>query len=126
MTRWNLAIPSFFLMSSLHSPLHQTLTEVTARSELLGKIWKFQDASKVSDGCFDPFFKYYTQQCRLALHDFGNHTTVRQHDDLTEIAKDIELKHSRETLVATLRDRIPGPKPANEIERVNTSINLTA
>jgi hypothetical protein len=63
-------------MSSLKLPLHRTLTEITTRNELLGKIWKLENPSNVSDETFEPFFRYYKQQCRLALHDFGNHTTV--------------------------------------------------
>jgi hypothetical protein len=112
--------------SPLQQPLHQPLGDIASRHELLGWIWKLKDVSTVSDESFDPFFKYYTQECRFALHDYGNHTTVRQHDDLTGIADSIGLGDSREALVTTLKDQIPPPKPANDTDRVNTSIDLTA
>jgi hypothetical protein len=49
-----------------------------------------------------------------------------QHDDLIGIANNIELGHSRATLVTGLINSIPAPNPPNETERVNTSLNLTA
>ena len=98
------------------------------RRELLAKLWTIQGSLKLStdNSEFEPFFKYYTKQCRHALHDGARHTFVRNHEDVVEIAEDIKMGHSREELISKLSAQLKEPKLAKEPEMLNSSVDLAA
>jgi hypothetical protein len=75
---------------------------------------------------YDAYFAYYTEQCNLALHDGGRHTLVRTHRDIILIAQQLNADTSREKIKGVLGSRLPFPRPKNEDELLDSSIDLSA
>ena len=99
------------------------------KSEILRRLLDFDmHPSNFCDNFldFNSYFSHYTVQCRDALHDGGRHVSVRTHRDIIEIAQHLKNSTTRDSVKEMLRSKIPHPKPANENELLDGSINLVA
>jgi hypothetical protein len=82
------------------------------------------DISCGKRGDYNPYFAYYTEQSNTAFHDNGRHLSVKTHEDIIEIAREINSGSRREDIRLWLSSKIPEPKPNNEAELIDTSIDL--
>ncbi|KAI9772501.1 MAG: hypothetical protein M1840_000706 [Geoglossum simile] len=115
-------------MASLDDLMHRTPTSSTTTLELLTQLWSCDVPSKLNNQELDPeaYFAYHRKQCSHALHDGGRHIYTRTHRDILEIAEDLEGGLSRETIRERLSLKLADPKPANENELLDSSVDLTA
>lgn len=94
------------------------------RHEIVDNLW---DLSPGPHGrnC-NAYFKYYGEQCRLALHNGGQYVFVRTHRDVIDVVQLLKQRPalSRETIIDRLRPRLPEGKLENEEEIVCNSIDL--
>ncbi|RDL35111.1 Uncharacterized protein BP5553_07042 [Venustampulla echinocandica] len=114
---------------SLDSSIHLPVTSVETKHEILRHLWDF-------DVCpshfydiyhdYDAYFSYYTEQCSDALHDGGRHVSVRTHNDIVQIAQHLKNSVNRNSVRQILGYELPLPKPANEDELLDGSIDLVA
>jgi hypothetical protein len=120
-------------MASLDSAL-QSYLEYDTKSAVIEQLWGPKPLpQQLNNGEVnfhlnaEVYFKYYTEQCGLALHDGGRHTSARTHRDTLEIVKHLrDSSQSRDSIVQLLNPKLLNPKPANEIEMLNGSIDLAA
>lgn len=113
-------------MASLDDPISRTPASSTP--ELLMHLWSRDASSKSTKQEFDlePYLVYHKKQCSLALHDGGRHISARTHRDILEIAEDLKDGLPKETIRERLSSKLADPKPANENELLDSSIDLTA
>ncbi|KAG4431413.1 hypothetical protein IFR05_013105 [Cadophora sp. M221] len=79
-----------------------------------------------SDLDFDTYFRHYSEQCSDALYDGGRHVSIRTHRDIIEIAQNIKAGQERSAIKNCLSPKLSQPKPTNEEEVLNGSIDLVA
>lgn len=115
-------------MASLDDLMHRTLTSSTTALELLAQLWRHDASSKLDSQELDieAYFAYHKKQCSHALHDGGRHISVRTHRNILEIAENLEQGLSRETIKRRLSPKLADPKPANENELLDSSVDLAA
>lgn len=120
-------IPTKF-MASLDDPISRTPTSSTTTPENLMYLWSRNASSKLNQQEFDPeaYLAYHQKQCSHALHDGGRHISARTHRDILEIAEDLKDGLPKETIRGRLSSKLADPKPANENEILDSSIDLTA
>lgn len=106
-------------------PLHIPITSVSKRRQVVENLWPgYRHASTANESDLVPFFKYYTSECRFALHDDARHISVRTNEDIIGLAKCIVNGKSRQELFTALQIADNGQE--NQAERLNSSTNLTA
>ena len=113
------------VMTSLDDLIQRTPNSPTTT---LMQLWN-GDASLKSDSQeldLEAYRAYHKKQCGHALHDGGRHISARTHRDILEIAKDLEEGLSRETIRGRLSSKLADPKPGNETELLDSSVDLTA
>ena len=79
------------------------------KREILGAFWS-QNTSPVlavresRDRCpWNAYFQHYTVECRKTIEpDGGKHATVRQHQDIIPIIRQLEEAHTKETIKLSL------------------------
>lgn len=115
-------------MDSLDSPIFRTPTSFTTTFEPLVHLWSRNASSTLKGHEFDPeaYFAYHKKQCCLALHDGGRHISVRTHRDIFEIAEGLKHGLPKEVIRERLSTKLADPKPPNENELLDSSIDLTA
>lgn len=115
-------------MASLDDLVHRTPTSHANTLELLTQLWGSGASSKSSDKDIDveAYFAYHKRQCMVALHDGGRHISARTHRDILEIAEDLVQGLSKDSIRRRLSLKLADPKPANENELLDSSVNLTA
>ena len=115
-------------MASLDELISRTPSSSTTTLELLKHLWSRDAALKLNEYEFDPetYPAYHKKQCCLALHDGGRHISVRTHRDILDIAEDLKNGLSKETIRGRLSSKLADPKPVNENELLDSSIDLTA
>jgi hypothetical protein len=114
---------------SLDSSIQLSPISIQTKCSILTHFWAIDvrpDCYYDSELDYDAYFSYYTEQCSLALHDGGRHISARSHQDIIDIAKNLKKSMTREDLKQILRSKLSVPRPANEDELVNSSIDLTA
>jgi len=111
----------------LDSSIHVSPLSVDIKCRLLKEFWDIDidplDFYEV-DSDFDPYFKVYSEKCNSALYNGGRHLSVRTHQEIVDIAR--ELKHStdRDNIKNILKGKLTTRHP-NEDELVDASIDLT-
>jgi hypothetical protein len=76
--------------------VHETVTK-DDRLAIIKGLWQLRTTPlllpakvELTSRELDPYFHYYTTECRNALLQGGDHTTVRKHEDIITIAKSLE------------------------------------
>ena len=120
----NPKIPKKF-MASLDDPISRMPTSSATTTEILMYLWSRNASSKQE---FDPeaYLAYHKKQCSHALHDGGRHISARTYRDIVEIAENLKDGLPKETIIGRLSSKLADPKPANENEMLESSIDLTA
>src|SRR5947207_2320766 len=115
-------------MAYLDDLIHQTPTSPTTTRELLTQLWRCGASSKLDDQDLDleAYLAYHKNQCSHALHDGGRHISARTHRDILEITEGLDEGLLRENIRGRLSSKLADPKPANENELLDGSIDLTA
>ena len=115
-------------MTSFDDLIHRTPTSPTTAVELLTQLWSCDSSPRLENQELDleAYFTYYKTQGSHALHDGGRHISARTHREILEIAKNLEEGLSREVIRERLSSKLADPKPANENEMLDSSIDLAA
>ncbi|KAE9364843.1 hypothetical protein N431DRAFT_431604 [Stipitochalara longipes BDJ] len=111
----------------LESSVQLSPISIETKCEILNHLWGVTVRPSqyyTSDFDFDTYFSYYTAQCNDALHDGGRHVSVRTHRDVIKIAQDLKNSHTRDAVKSTLASKMRTPRPANEDEILDGSIDL--
>jgi hypothetical protein len=94
--------------------------------QIIKKMWgsaqsftQFRD----SQSTCDEYFRYYSEQCRLALHDSDQNICVKTHQDIADIVHQIKQPLRRETIRENLKTRLAMTSHGTE-EIINNSIDL--
>ncbi len=117
------------LLDSLDSSVQLSPISLDTKCEILKHLWgldvypgQFYD----SDLDFDVYFRHYSEQCSDALYDGGRHISIRTHRDIISIAQAMKMGQPRTAIKDTLGPKLSQPKPANEDEVLDGSIDLVA
>jgi hypothetical protein len=114
---------------ALDSSIRFTVIDLDTKYEILRHLWDVDvRLPNVYDGYLDyeSYFSYYTEQCNDALHDGGRHVFVRTHKDIVQIAQYLKNSMNRNSIKKTLASKLPVPKPMNEDELLDGSIDLVS
>jgi hypothetical protein len=79
-------------------------TETTEdRANIISKLWQHHAQASAKDSRnWNAFFTYYTDECKSALEERGNNVTVRKHQDIIDIAIQLEHGQTKESLYESL------------------------
>lgn len=94
------------------------------RRQILETFWGIADLQG-QDSPSAPYFKYYVEELRHALHDQGRHVSVQTHQDILHIVTYLRQDHSRDNIFAILRYG-QGPGKAWTEDQIEGSIDLAA
>jgi len=116
------------LQDSLGYSVNRDHMDDTTKREILNSFWDLNiQAGNIDNGdILDVYFLYYIQECRTALHDGGRHIWAMTHSDVVEVAKYLKNSFTRNEIKEFLRTKLPPPKPINEEEMLDSSIDLVA
>jgi hypothetical protein len=116
-------------MSSLEGQLQRRSLTHQSRRDILRRLWPTSSVNGIVEYDLDwqPYFRYYEEQCEAALHEQGKHVLVRTHQDIIDIATKLGQNQSRETIRNDLRllFTTPGMLPDQE-EILDNSVDLAA
>jgi len=80
----------------LDGSVHETVTK-DDRLAIIEGLWQLKTTPpllptkvELTSRELEPYFHYYNTECRNALFQGGDHTTVRKHEDIITIAKSLE------------------------------------
>ena len=115
-------------MALLDELIHQTPTTPADSFELLTQLWGLDASAKSEDKGLDnrAYFTYHKKQCSTALHDGGRHISLRTHRDILEVVEALNQGRSRESIKTQLGLKLQDPRPSNEEELLDSSVDLTA
>jgi len=114
-------------LDPLESSVQLSPISIEARCEILNQLWGIIISPSQyynSNLDFDVYFSYYTGQCNDSLHDGGRHVSVRTHRDVINIAQDLKSSQTRADIKRTIASKLRTPRPANEDEILDGSIDL--
>jgi hypothetical protein len=75
---------------ALDGGVHETVAK-DDRLALIKGVWQLGTTEdKLTSQELETYFHYYTTECKNALSQGGDHTTVRNHEDVVAIAKSLE------------------------------------
>ncbi|KAK6836451.1 hypothetical protein PG987_006946 [Apiospora arundinis] len=99
----------------------------STRTIVTKEYWDANEVKRLNNLSIDlaPFWEYYSNTCRQALHDGGRHNAVRSHADVIDVIRMLKLGLFREQIWATLRSKL-SKKHDNEAELLDNSIDLAA
>ena len=115
------------MMTSIDSPLHHH-PGLSSQSQILRSFWDVESASNLRiQRAIDPspYFNFYVEECCHALHDLGRYVSVRSHQDILRIVKDLNQNLPRERIFTRLSEEL-GPKDPWTEDQIDRSIDLAA
>jgi hypothetical protein len=110
------------LDSSIHCSTLTTMTKYQIIQQLWGSAQPFTQFRDSQSTC-DEYFRYYSEQCQLALHDGDQNIFVKTHQDIADLVHQIKQPLSRETIRENLKNRL-AMTSRNTEELLNNSIDL--
>ena len=116
-------------LEAADSSVHLSPINIETKCWILKQLWDISVLPSqyyVSDIDYDAYFSSYTRQCNDALHDGGRHVSIRTHRDVINIAQCLRSSQMRGAVKDMLRSKMRTPKPANEEELLDGTINLVA
>ena len=99
------------------------------KHEIVEELWPGDVDSKNKSpisGTDDTYLEYYSEQCKLALHDRGKHISVRKHQDIIDIVRLLRDSHTRESIKREIRSLSIVQDTVDENEVLDGSIDLVA
>lgn len=110
------------LTSSLLDPLC-----ASQKASIANAFWGMtRDELQIGDCILsDAYWRFYVKECERALHDGGRHVLARTHQDLVDITKLLQERHSRDHIRDQLRSKLTKTHE-NENELVDRAIDLAA
>ena len=98
----------------------------TARDQIASAFWDFDGTNKIGDKRhkLDEYFKYYTVQCDLALHDVGRHATIRTHQDVVQIVGYLRQGCNKDEIAKQLQPELITEGIENREKAIENSIDL--
>lgn len=114
----------------LKEPLQSPISDVGTKSAILGSLWDIKTETLLLQGrtcSFEPYFKYYTHQCELALHGNGKYISARTHQDVANTVNWLKDGNVRDDIKNYLRDAEESNDHLQHTdEQLNNSIDLAA
>jgi hypothetical protein len=115
-------------VENLDRPLQSSPITTKTKRDIAWNLWGFEvpsSASSVKRDSLESYFRYYTKQSDLALHDFGRYAWVRTHQNVINIASLLKENLTRDQVKQQLRSHTGLIQSSNEDEMLDTSIDLT-
>jgi hypothetical protein len=107
-------------MTSLTDSLLDTPQPATQRV-IIKEFW----SASSSKHALEPYWSFYLDQCKQALHDDGQHIQLRTHQGLSDVISLLRDGQNREEIREVLRRRFT-KQHNNEDELLDNSIDLAA
>ena len=116
------------IMTMLNGPLNKTPIDAATRSEIIESFWPANGSSRYRQDELDweSYFRYYARQCHDALIDQGQHVLARTHQDILDVAHQLEDLTPRDAIKENLRSRLSTRHRPNEDEILDGAIDLAA
>ena len=99
------------------------------KHDIVENLWTGDLGSKDKStipGTDDAYLEYYSEQCKLALHDRGKHISVRTQQDIIDIVRLLRDSHTRESIKREIRSLSLVQDTVDENEVLDGSIDLVA
>lgn len=91
--------PNIPIAMALQRSVLDDLKSATDRVEVINNLWQDKNSIALEKSIeWNAFLAYYKDECRLALLDRGDHATIRQHQDIADIAKRLEDGRTKDQL----------------------------
>jgi hypothetical protein len=77
----------------------------------------------------EPYFEYYTEQCRTVYHALGTQLPFSKHDNIIELAHDIKQGLTRQQVIENLEERHTGVVSSSQFDKteiLNGAVDLAA
>jgi len=111
-------------MTSLQHNLHETPFNRQTRLYIFERLWRGSSIQKAPIPILDAYFEYYESQCLHALHERGRHLTVRTHEHIMQVARELERDQPKEAIKDNLTKLFESRDPTNKDEVLNNSVEL--
>ncbi len=115
------------MQSCLNTSMQYFPLSTTTKYQIIKQLWDTAQSLVQFRNCqnqCDEYFRYYSEQCRLALHDGGQHISLRTHQGIVDIVCHLKQSLTREEVIENLRSRLSDPEHDNAGEILNNSIDL--
>ena len=113
--------------SSLDSCLWDVHTQ--AQKQVIYLFWhdgsKKLEQVKSLDRNVIPYWNFYVEECKHALHDGGRHIAIRTHEDVVEVAEQLQAGRTRNEIKEIIRKKLSSSH-SNEDEILENSVNLVS
>jgi hypothetical protein len=113
----------------LSADLHKSPIPTPLKCSILKSFWGTAINCQTianNESELDPYFSYYSEQCRLMLGDNGRHATARKHHDISRIVQLFKEQRDRGRILDALRTEMHKMKLPNGEDMLQGSINLAA
>ncbi len=107
----------------LQVPLQHDV-DSSIKQDIINRLWP-GECSNEQELDWEPFFSYYTKQCKHALHDRGKHILVRTHQQILDIIIQFKELATKDAIRSDLKSLFTS-KSDREKEIINSSIDLAA
>ncbi|KAH7064189.1 hypothetical protein BKA63DRAFT_427917 [Paraphoma chrysanthemicola] len=115
-------------MASLALPLNKAIIAKETRDNIADNLWSSPSVSTAHQQYLElePYFDYYVRQCHDALVDRGQHVLARTHQDVVDVARQVENNADRASIKDLLRSKLLTPNRPDEDNILNNTIDLAA
>jgi hypothetical protein len=115
------------LNQDILAPYLNTSTKCAILSEILGSSYNAQDQSQ-DQTFYDSYLRYYSDQCRIALHTKGLDRIIATHADVINIIIKIrDPDMPREVVISSLRTRCLATQQTEGFEKLlSSAVDLAA
>jgi len=88
---------------SLQDSVTSSTETIELQTTIIRNLWKHNTQAPSWDSKnWNAFFSYYTDECKSALEDQGDNVTIRTHQDILSIAKQLETGWTKESICKEL------------------------
>ncbi|KAK3352724.1 hypothetical protein B0T25DRAFT_455656 [Lasiosphaeria hispida] len=77
----------------------------------------------------EPYFKYYTEQCKTVYHSLGTNLPFSKHDGIIQLAQEIKQGLMRQQVIQGVEDRYPAVVSNTQFDKaeiITGAVNLAA
>ncbi|GAB1312804.1 Homeobox domain-containing protein [Madurella fahalii] len=111
-------------LDDICSPVH-----LATQIRIATAFWGASIQTDYTPTSLQPYFEYYTQQCKIMYHSFGTKLPFSRHEGIIQLAQDIKCGLTRQEVVQNLEARCPGIIPnawVDVTETLNGAVDLAA
>lgn len=101
--------------ASLLDPPHPT-----TKRDIVTRFWS---PTSIDQYSLQPYWDFYSCECRRALQDGGRHVQARTHQDILDIVAALQAGQTRSEIQSVLRSKLKH-RHSDEVKLVDQSINV--